>query len=439
MTLLMAMVLSMGSLAACGGSKDESTTGGDSTTTTDAAATDAVASQETKNVKLTVWAPQEESKDYSKIDAKYGKNLLEYMCEQFDEAHPEWEIDFEYKVCSEADAYTELSKDASIGGDVFMYAGDQTASLVQEGIVLPLTGMDEVAANNGEKAIAAASVKGMNYGVPFTPNTWFLYYDKSKYSEEDIKSLDTMMAKDLEGCEYNFAMDLDNGWYNAGFFYANGCTVFGADGTKEDECNFNDANGLAAAEAMLNLATNKKFLVDDDNKVALSNMKKGNCAALCSGTWDAGAVKEALGDNYAAAKLPTVKMGGKDVQLNSIGDYKYIGVNKNTDYPEVAQALAIWLGSEQCQLDRFLTRGVSPTWATLASNEQVAADVATTALAEQNQFTAVTPVSKKFTTNFWSAMEALGVGMANKTVTKDNLQAELDKLSENITTEVAGK
>ena len=167
-------------------------------------------------------------------------------------------------------------------------------------------------------------------------------------------------------------------------------------------------------------------------------MKKGNCAAFCSGTWDAGEAKKALGDNYAAAKLPTVKMCGKDVQLNSIGDYKYIGVNKNTANPDVAQALAIWLGSEQCQLDRFLTRGVSPTWATLASNEQVAADVATTALAAQNQFTAVTPISKKFTTNFWSAMEALGAGMANKTITKDNLQAELDKVSENITTDIAG-
>lgn len=433
--LTMATILAMGSMTACGGDKEET-----KTPATDNGSAQATSADPVK-MTLKVMAPQEEQTDYTKVDEKYtGKaGLLSYMCEQFNEAHPEWDITFEYLVCSEADADKQLSKDATKGGDVFMYAGNQVATLASNQIALPLAGagLEDVKANNGEKAISAVTIDGMTYGIPFTPNTWFMYYDKSKYSEEEVKSLTTMMNKDIDGCKYNFAMDLDNGWYNGGFFYAAGCTVFGADGTKEDECDFNNENGLGAGKAMLALANNKKFLCDDDNNVAISEMAKGNCAALCSGTWNAAAIQEALGDNYAATKLPTIDINGKETQLNSIGDYKYIGVNANTENPEAAQALACWLGGQECQLDRFKARQISPTWKALTSEEVVAQDIATTALALQNQYTAVTPVSQKFNDNYWNAMAALGAGMVSGKITESNLQKQLDSVVENITTSVS--
>lgn len=434
----MAMVLVMGSMTACGSKEEADTSGTTDTTDTSNTTSDDTTSADPIDVELTVWAPQEDQKDYSDKDPKYGSSLIEYMCNTFNDAHPEWNIKFKYAVCPESDAYKELSKDAAAGADVFMYAGDQIASLVNNGIALPLLGLDEVVANNTEIAMQSVTMKDNVYGVPFTPNTWFMYYDKSKYSEEEVQSLDTMMAKDIEGCKYNFAIDADNGWYNGGFFYAAGCTVFQDEDGKEnlDKCTFNDENGFAAGKAMLDLINNKKFLCDDDSQVALSNMKKGNCAAFCGGTWNAADVKKALGDNYAATKLPEITIGGKSVQLNSIGDYKYIGVNSNTQYPEVAQALAIWLGSEQCQLDHFIARGVSPTWAGLAENEEVSADIATMALQAQSAYAIVTPSDEKFGTNYWTAMEALGKGMVTKEITEKNLQEQLDKTVENIVTEL---
>ena len=436
--LLMAMVLVMGSMTACGSKEEADTSGTTDTSDTSNTTSDDTTSADPIDVQLTVWAPQEDQKDYSDKDSKYGSSLIEYMCNAFNDAHPEWNIEFKYAVCPESDAYKELSKDAAAGADVFMYAGDQVASLVNNGIALPLLGLDEVVANNTEIAMQSVTMKDSVYGIPFTPNTWFMYYDKSKYSEEEVKSLDTMMAKDIEGCKYNFAIDADNGWYNGGFFYAAGCTVFQDEDGKEnlDKCTFNDENGFAAGKAMLDLINNKKFLCDDDSQDALSNMKKGNCAAFCGGTWNAADVKKALGDNYAATKLPEITIGGKSVQLNSIGDYKYIGVNSNTQYPEVAQALAIWLGSEQCQLDHFIARGVSPTWTGLADNPDVAADVATMALQAQTPYAIVTPSDEKFGTNYWTAMEALGKGMVTKEITEKNLQEQLDKTVENIVTEL---
>ena len=69
--------------AGCGDKKEGADTDG-------AAAT----SGETEAVTLTVWSPQEDQ----------DKGWLQKECDAFNEAHPEWDITFEYGVCSEGDA-----------------------------------------------------------------------------------------------------------------------------------------------------------------------------------------------------------------------------------------------------------------------------------------------------------------------------------------------
>ena len=428
--LLMGMVLAMGSMTACGGGSDSAnnTSNNDSSNTGDTQQ----ATGEKKDVSLTVWVPQEElSTEYE------GKGLTEYMVEQFNASQEQFNVTAEIKPCGEDQAYSELSKDATAGADVFMFASDQLGSMVSDKIILPLAGTEDMVANNSEKAVETITVDGQVYGVPFTPNTWFMYYDKSKYTEDEVKSLDTMMAKDIDGTPYNFSLTAGNGWYNGSFFYTNGCTVFGEDGSQLEECNFNDKNGLAAGEAMLNLVTNKKFLLEDGKGVALANLEKGKLAAMCSGTWDAAAVKEALGDNYAAAKVPTIKIGGEEKQLLTCGGYKCIGVNASSKEPAAAQALALYLGGEQAQTDRYTSRGITPTWKSVTETDDVKADVASLALLAQIENSYGTPSDPKFSSNFWTPMEALGNGMVNGSVTKDNLQKELDSVVENITKDLA--
>ena len=75
----------------------------------------------------------------------------------------------------------------------------------------------------------------------------------------------------------------------------------------------------------------------DNGGNAIGLMAEGKLGAWCSGTWNAENVKAALGDNYAATKLPTINLNGVDGQLKSFADYKYIGVNMNTD-PEAMEA-----------------------------------------------------------------------------------------------------
>ncbi len=430
--LLLSLTLAVGSLTACG-TKDnakETDTKQEATSNTEGT------TQEAKKISLKVWGPQEEQTSYE----GYGDSLLAYMCEQFDEAHPEWDITFTYGAVAEGDCKTELTKDAAAGADVFMFASDQTAFMVENGILAPITvGADEViSANGGAEAgsITAATFNNFLYAVPFTPNSWFMYYDKSKYTEDEVKSLDTMMAKDLGEGTYNFAFDLDNGWYNASFFFANGCTLFGADGQNPNDCTFNDENGVAVGNYLVDLATNSKFMEETDQGAnVLAALTEGKLGAWCSGTWNAEAVQKALGDNYAATKLPTININGTDRQLKSFADYKYIGVNMNTDAEkmEAAQALAVYLGSEECQKVRFLARSIAPTVTTLVSDPEVASNVAVAALSQQAAHTQFQSTISQMG-NFWTPSQSFGAGIYNGEITKDNMQEQLNAFVTNVLT-----
>ena len=54
-----------------------------------------------------------------------------------------------------------------------------------------------------------------------------MYYDKSVFSEEDIKNLDTMLEKGV------VSFPFVNSWYLPAFYIGNGCTLFGEDGKDE--------------------------------------------------------------------------------------------------------------------------------------------------------------------------------------------------------------
>ena len=78
-------------------------------------------------------------------------------------------------------------------------------------------------------------------------------------------------------------------------------------------------------------------------------------AALFSGTWDAEAVKEKLGDNMGVAALPTVTIDGKEGQMKSFIGSKAIGVNPNAENQQVAMSLAAYLAGEKAQTAHYLS------------------------------------------------------------------------------------
>ena len=172
---------------------------------------------------------------------------------------------------------------------------------------------DAVVADNSDSMIASVTgTDGGVYGVPFTGNTWFMYYDTSVFTEDDIKSLDTMLEKG------KVSFPLTNSWYIASFFFANGGTIFGDAGIDAAAgVDFGGEKGTAVTEYLVNLYSNPNFVVDADGS-GLAGLRDGSVNVLFSGTWDASAVREALGDNFGAAQLPTVTINGEAKQLQSL-------------------------------------------------------------------------------------------------------------------------
>ena len=215
------------------------------------------------------------------------------------------------------------------------------------------------------------------YGVPYTPNTWFMYYDKRVFSEDDVKSLDTMLEKG------KVSFPFDNGWYLASFYAANGCTIFG-DGTDASKgYDFGGDNAVAVTKYIVDLFNNKNFVMDNnEGSLGLAGLKDGSVNAYFNGNWNYDAVVKNLGEeNVGVAALPTINVDGKDCQLKAFLGSKAIGVNPNCKNQEVAVKLAAYLGSEDAQLKHFELRKQAPVNTTLASNEEVAKDAVAAAMA----------------------------------------------------------
>ena len=412
-------------LTGCGQESAGAATGTDTTgttTTTTATNTADAPATETQDVTLKIWVPEEE------VD------ITDQMVKNFDEAHAEFNITYEIAVVGIDEAPQALETDADTAADIFYTPSGGVGDLAGKGLLLPITkDIDELKTDLPESAINAVTIDGLTYAVPFSPNTFFMYHNKDLFTEEEVKSLDTMMAKDLGDGMWNFSTQLTNSWYAEMFFLGNGCTLFGADGTNAADCSFNDASGFAAGEYMIDLAANSKYLEDADG-VGGNAFKEGKLGAVTSGAWSAPEFREALGDKVGAVALPTAKIGGKDVQLSNFVDFKTITVKSNTQYPLAAQQLAVYMAGHDSCLTRYQKQGDVPVLLSLAGSDEVKADIVAGALGAQAAFATNQPSIPQMG-DYWDPMKALGVGIYNKEVTRDNLQSQLDALVDSITSD----
>lgn len=359
---------------------------------------------------------------------------LQEAISMFKEDYPEtagWTI--ETAVISSADAKDEVLKDPAAAADVFEFASDQLASLVDAGTLYKITtDRETVETNNIENAVAAACIGTDLYGYPSTSNSYFMYYDKSMYSEDEVKNLETMLAKDL-GSATNFAMDLDNGWYMASFFFGAGCTLFGEDGQDPTECSFNNEDGLLAGKYILGLTQNSKVGNYDDT-LLLSGFADRTLGATITGTWNAAAIEESLGEDFGVTTFPTVTYAdGSVVQPSPIVNFNIYGVNAQTQYPLEAMLLANYLTSEKIQELRFTERNSTPVNKNLvADKDLLAASPAVATLAAQTELASTVQSSIPQIANFWSPMEAFGQDCIAGAVTEDNMQEKLDVLVNSI-------
>ena len=409
--LLLACMMVIG-LAACGGTEAAPTT------TAAAAGETTGAPAEAEKISLKVWGPQ----------AELGENndgWLPQMCEAFDEAHPEWDIEFSYEVCGEGDAGTKVTQDPTVAGDVYFFANDQLGTLIQANAIARLGGEVEaqVKADNSEGIVESVSVDGALYGVPFTTNTWFMFYDKSVFTEEDVKSLDTMLEKG------KVSFPLTTGWYFGSFYVANGGTFFG-DGTDASKgIDFAGDKGVAVTNYLLSLVANPNFVNDADG-AGMAGLRDKSVSAYFSGTWDTNNVKEALGENWAATVAPTYTLNGETKQIAPFGGSKAIAVNPNSAQPKAASLLAAFLATPEAQLAHYEFNGTAPVSTKLLSeNETIMADLSCAAAVDTVANVAVTQPSIPEMNSYWGAAESMAKAIVNGEVTAENAAAKTEEFN----------
>lgn len=431
--MMLSAAMCMTALAGCGAQEAPAESNAPADTSAAAASeapADTAAAEtpaETKDVTLKVWGPQE---DQNPVDG-YDKGILAAMCESFNEAHPEWNITFEYGVCGEDVAKDEVTKDVDAAADVYMYANDQLPILVDSGAIAELGGknLDAVKAANSESMMNTVTYEGGVYGVPYAYNGWFMYYDSSKFTEEEAKDLDVMMAKDLGEDVINVCFPLGNSWYIPAFYYGVGGTMFGADGTDgSSPCDFNDEKGLAVTNYLVDLAANPKFTnqANEEAGKAISLFSEGKLGAFFSGSWDREAIEEALGENFACAQLPSFKAGDYEGTMKSYAGSKAIGVNPTCENMDAAVALAVYLGSAECQKIRYEVRGVVPLDSTGID------DVMLNAITDTVNNTSVAQPLVSEMNGWWTPAEAFGKAIVAGEVTHDNAQEKLDTFVGNV-------
>ncbi len=376
---------------------------------------------EIKKVTLTVWGPQEDQPD--------AEGWLPTMCDTFNDAHPEWDITFKYGVCSEGDAGKNVSADPSGAADVYFYANDQLGTLLQANAISRLGGatLEQIKKSNSEAMIDSVTAPdGGVYGVPFSGNTWFMFYNKSIFTDEDVKSLDRMLEKG------KVAIPVTNSWYTGAFYLASGGTLFGDDGRDSAAgINFGGKAGTEATEYLVSLVANKNF-VNDAEGAGLSGLIDGSIGAIFSGSWDAKKISDALGEDYGAAPLPTANIGGSEKQLLSFAGSKAIGVNPSCEAPEVAVALAAFLGSREAQLEHYRVRNIIPSDVDLLESEELSGDIAAAAQNMTiNQTSIIQPTIPEMTA-YWVPMENMGKAIVNGEVTKENAKEKTEAFNESL-------
>lgn len=425
--LLLAVLMVASVLAACGGNNNNNSNnnsgdnGGKTTENSDPFYGE-------DNISLLVWAPDN------------AVSLTKQLCEDFIAKYPNKKITIDVQAQGEADAAAQMLNDLDKAADVFGFVCNSINKLQQGNALAPVIAdyLDDVKARNTEFAVSTGTLtvdgKETLLAYPETgENGYYLVYDKQYVTDEDAKSLEGILAA-CQKAGKKCLINIDNGFYGCMPLYTGGMVN---NGLKEDGTQiFNDYNEdevLDSLEAFAGLFHEYKdtFMSADPARIG-SGMAENpsTVAAGVDGSWNAATVAKTLGENYGAAKLPTIKIKGEDKQIIGMNGAKLIGVNSRSKFPEAAQVLANYLTSEEVQTTRLEELNWLPSNKNAQQNDVVKNSPALSALLAQSEFS-IPQINIAET--FWTPVGTLGAKLFKEDdYSRETLKKEFEKAVANI-------
>lgn len=432
LALALTATMSATLLVGCGGNDAGTTSQGSGSatgTTAEAGGSSNAGSGETQDITLKVWCPQ------NQVDS----GIMEEQQAAFAAEHPEYNITWTTEVVGEDKCSENLLKDVDAGADVFMFANDQTYAMVEAGALAQLGGEAEAMVKDNMTEDIAKTVTytdGGLYGIPFTHNTFIMFYDKTLLEEGDITSLEKIMAKETADNVYNFYFESAGGWKLGCYYYGAGLSVFGPDGSDlAAGVDWNSDKGVAVTNYLIDLINNKKCAYDGE--IAVSELiAEHRLGAWFDGPWNYDTYKDALGDDLGMATIPTFNPDGTDYQLLGFYGSKAIGVNAHSQNMAAAVQFATFLGNEENQVLRFEKSAQVPTNKTAGESDAVTSDALAKAIVEEaNTASVAQPQNSVFSTRYWNYAGAIATEIRSGEITKDNVKEKLDSFVQSMTAE----
>ena len=330
----------------------------------------------TQKETITIWVSEVEG----------ATDLAKAQVARFLEAHPEYKDKYDIKIegVSEADAASQVLTDVASAPDIYCFAQDQLARLVQaSALAAPgKAASANIIAANDSISVSAASVGDTLYAYPMTSdNGYYLYYDKSIVT--DPSSLEAIVAACV-GAGKKFAFELENAWYTASFFIGVGCK---SEWIVDDDGQFTGVNDTYNSDLGV-IAMRGMQIVTQSDAYYNSSSDFEASAAVITGIWNANTAKEAYGDNLGVCELPTFTVDGTTYHLGSFSGNKLMGVKPQATGERGAfcSQLAQFLTSEECQLERYAKFQWGPSNLNAQANEDVKANASLGALAAQGAY-----------------------------------------------------
>ena len=330
------------------------------------------------------------------------------------------------------DVKKKMIDDPSEVADVFCLSSEDFNDLYKSGSLCKIEDNDTaVKIRNTEGSVKVATANKSLYAYPLNEKTLVMYYDKSMFNEEEVKQLETVLFKDLGDGKTNLSFDLTSSDVLTSFFLTAGCSLYGEDGNDTTKCDFNSAQGQAAAEYMIDLASNEKFANADTKKI-ISSFSSGDLgsAFLSSESYDE--VKKALGENFAVTRLPQVSINDKDVQLKSVSRYDMYAVNSQSENVEAAMELADYLSGMEAQ-EALASVNLAPTNMALGAKEDfLNKNDLLNAVVEQEKDSSHEPTVEKITV-YKTSVSTFGDKIVKREYTKSDIKTKLDDFVKEIT------
>ena len=415
LAVLLTAAMAAAAMTGCGGQGASSGNASGSSTSGGAAANGGG----TTDVTLKVYCPQ------NQVDT----GIMAQQQEAFAAEHPEYNITWKTEIVGEDKCQEAVLKDVGEAADVFMFASDQLPSLVEAGAIARLGGNTEamVKETNAESVVATVTVDDAIYGIPFTHNTFFMFYDKTILDESDIVSLEKIMAKQTADNVYNFYFESAGGWKLGAYYYGAGLSVFGPDGNDLNAgVDWNNETGVAVTNYLIDLINNPKCAYDGE--ISVSELAGDHrIGAWFDGSWNYDLYKGILGDDLGMAVIPTFNPDGTDHQLLGFYGSKCIGVNAKSQNMAAAVAFATFLGNEENQVLRYELSAQIPANMNASESEAVKADpLAAILIKESNEASVAQPANSVFSARYWTYANTIPTEIRSGEITKDNVQEKLD-------------